>query len=182
MNKQIRIIGGQWRRRWLTVLDLPGLRPTSDRVRETLFNWLGQDLSGQSCLDMFAGTGVLGFEAASRGARHVLMIERHPQALQQLQQHRDMLLANSATHAKIEIINHDALRYANTLAKHSFDIIFLDPPFATDLLAPALEMAHPLLSGSGLVYAESPKPLLNLANWSIVRQGKTRQTDRKSVV
>lgn len=176
MNKRIRIIGGQWRRRWLTVLDLPGLRPTSDRVRETLFNWLGQDLTGQACLDMFAGTGALGFEAASRGASQVVMIERHPKALQQLQQHRDMLMSNADTPLKIEIVNGDALRHANNLAKHSFDIIFLDPPFAADLLLLALQAAHHLLRASGLVYAESPNQLLTLPNWSIVRHGQTRQT------
>lgn len=176
MNKRIRIIGGQWRRRWLTVLDLPGLRPTSDRVRETLFNWLGQDLTGQSCLDMFAGTGALGFEAASRGASQVLMIERHPKAMQQLQQHRDMLMKNTDAPLKIEIINGDALCYAASLPKHSFDIIFLDPPFNAALLLPALQIAHHLLRAAGSVYAESPDELTTSPNWSIVRHGKTRQT------
>ncbi len=120
----IRIIGGDWKRTPLPVLDLDGLRPTPDRVRETLFNWLGQDLEGRRCLDLFAGSGALGFEAASRGAASVVMVERHPRAAQQLRALKDKLAARA-----IEIAEADALRIAAGLAPRSFDVVFVDPPF-----------------------------------------------------
>lgn len=170
MSGRIRIIGGHWRRHWLTVLDLPGLRPTPDRVRETLFNWLGQDLTGQSCLDMFAGTGALGFEAASRGASDVVMIEHNPKAAQQLQQHRKQLAAT-----QVKIINDEAITYTNNLPIHSFDIIFIDPPFRASLLLPALDAARRVLRPSGLVYAESPE-LIDSPEWRVIRHGQTQQT------
>ncbi|WP_133650051.1 16S rRNA (guanine(966)-N(2))-methyltransferase RsmD [Paraburkholderia flava] len=168
----IRIIGGDWKRTPLPVLDLDGLRPTPDRVRETLFNWLGQRLEGQRCLDLFAGSGALGFEAASRGAARVLMVERNARAAAQLRANQAHLSAKT-----IEIAEADALRLAASLAPGSFDVVFLDPPFDGDLLGRALELVVPLLSADGMLYVESGEALdvaqiEALAGWSVVRQGK----------
>ena len=168
----IRIIGGDWKRTPLPVLDLDGLRPTPDRVRETLFNWLGQDLDGQRCLDLFAGSGALGFEAASRGAARVLMVERNARAANQLRANQERLSARM-----IEIAEADGLRLASSLAPGSFDVVFLDPPFDGDLLTRALALAVPLVSEQGFLYVEAGAALeLDgneiLAGWQIVRQGK----------
>ena len=146
----IRIIGGDWKRTPLPVLDLDGLRPTPDRVRETLFNWLGQDLSGQRCLDLFAGSGALGFEAASRGAARVLMVERSGRAAAQIRANQAKLGARN-----IEIAEADALRLVASLAPGSFDVIFLDPAFRRSGVAPrALELAAPLVAPDGAIYVE----------------------------
>ena len=168
----IRIIGGDWKRTPLPVLDLDGLRPTPDRVRETLFNWLGQRLDGLRCLDLFAGSGALGFEAASRGAARVLMVERHGKAAGQLRANQARLAPNT-----IEVAEADALRLAASLAPGSFDVVFLDPPFDSDLLGRALELAAPLVSAEGFLYVEAGDALdvaqtPALAGWTIVRQGK----------
>ncbi|CAB3753376.1 Ribosomal RNA small subunit methyltransferase D [Paraburkholderia solisilvae] len=168
----IRIIGGDWKRTPLPVLDLDGLRPTPDRVRETLFNWLGQRLDGQRCLDLFAGSGALGFEAASRGAARVLMVERHARAAGQLRANQAKLGARA-----IEIAEADALRLAASLAPGSFDVVFLDPPFGENLLDRALELAVPLVAAGGWLYVEAGAALdieeiPALAGWAIVRQGK----------
>jgi 16S rRNA (guanine966-N2)-methyltransferase len=168
----IRIIGGDWKRTPLPVIDLDGLRPTPDRVRETLFNWLGQRLDGQRVFDMFAGSGALGFEAASRGAARVLMVERNGRAAAQLRANQSKLAA-----AAIEVAEADALRLAASLAPGSFDVVFLDPPFGEDLLGRALELAAPLVSADGFLYVESGElldagtnPVLD--GWSVVRHGK----------
>lgn len=169
----IRIIGGLWKRTPLPVLDLDGLRPTPDRVRETLFNWLGQDLGGWRCLDLFAGTGALGFEAASRGAASVVMAERNARAAQQLRAIRDKLDARG-----VEIAEADALRLAAGLAPGTFDVVFLDPPFdAPDTFARALTLAVPLVKPDGFLYVESGEPLdpaahEALAGWKVARGGK----------
>ncbi|WP_345812779.1 16S rRNA (guanine(966)-N(2))-methyltransferase RsmD [Paraburkholderia sp. PREW-6R] len=171
----IRIIGGDWKRTPLPVLDLDGLRPTPDRVRETLFNWLGQRLDGQRCLDLFAGSGALGFEAASRGAARVVMVERNARAASQLRANQERLTART-----IEIVEADGLRLAASLAPGSFDVVFLDPPFAPfgdGLLDKALALAAPLLDADGYLYVESGAALElagneSLAGWEIVRQGK----------
>jgi 16S rRNA (guanine(966)-N(2))-methyltransferase RsmD len=168
----IRIIGGEWKRTPLPVLDLDGLRPTPDRVRETLFNWLGQTLDGQRCLDLFAGSGALGFEAASRGAARVLMVERHARAAAQLRANQARLAARS-----IEIIEADGLRLAASLPPGSFDVVFLDPPFGDGLLGKALTLAVPLVAEHGFLYVEAGEALEleangTLAGWEIVRQGK----------
>jgi 16S rRNA (guanine(966)-N(2))-methyltransferase RsmD len=168
----IRIIGGDWKRTPLPVLDLDGLRPTPDRVRETLFNWLGQRLDGQRCLDLFAGSGALGFEAASRGAARVLMVERNARAASQLRANQERLSART-----IEIAEADGLRLAASLAPGSFDVVFLDPPFGDDLLGKALALAVPLVSADGFLYVEAGEALEldeneTLAGWEIVRQGK----------
>lgn len=151
---QVRIIGGSWKRTPLPVLDLDGLRPTPDRVRETLFNWLGQQLGGLVCLDLFAGTGALGFEAASRGAQRVLMVERDARVAAQLGAIRHKLDAQA-----VEIVQADALRLATGLTPAAFDIVFLDPPFGSDLLARALALALPLVAPGGVIYVESGAPL-----------------------
>jgi 16S rRNA (guanine966-N2)-methyltransferase len=168
----IRIIGGDWKRTPLPVLDLDGLRPTPDRVRETLFNWLGQRLDGQRCLDLFAGSGALGFEAASRGAAKVVMVERNARAAQQLRANQSRLRA-----ATIEIAEADALRLAASLAPGSFDVVFLDPPFGDDILGRAIELAAPLVSEDGFLYVEAgsqiePGETEALAGWTLVRHGK----------
>ncbi|QSN61542.1 16S rRNA (guanine(966)-N(2))-methyltransferase RsmD [Caballeronia sp. M1242] len=169
----IRIIGGNWKRTPLPVLDLEGLRPTPDRVRETLFNWLGQDLDGQRCLDLFAGSGALGFEAASRGASRVLMVERNARAAAQLRANLDRLAARN-----IEVAEADALRLAAGLAPGSFDVIFLDPPFGDQaLLTRALELAAPLAAPDGAIYVECGEPLDPaaidaLSGWTVAREGK----------
>ena len=124
----MRIIGGVWRSRLLTVLDLPGLRPTTDRIRETLFNWLGQDLTGLHCIDLFAGTGALGFEAASRGADAVVLLEKDKKA------HASLLsnfssLQSSPVPSNVEILHRDSLEYLKQQAAHSSNLIFIDPPF-----------------------------------------------------
>lgn len=169
----IRIIGGDWKRTPLPVLDLDGLRPTPDRVRETLFNWLGQQLDGQRCLDLFAGSGALGFEAASRGAARVLMVERSGRAVAQLKANQARLAATN-----IEIAEADALRLAANLPPDSFDIVFLDPPFGDQpMLHRALELATPLVAPGGALYVESGEALdlpatPALGGWTIVREGR----------
>jgi 16S rRNA (guanine(966)-N(2))-methyltransferase RsmD len=168
----VRIIGGDWKRTPLQVLDIEGLRPTPDRVRETLFNWLGQRLDGWRCLDLFAGTGALGFEAASRGAARVLMVERNGKAARQLREIRERLSAQA-----VEVVEADGLKLAAGLPPGSFDLVFLDPPFGESLLPRALESSATLLAEAGYLYVESGEPLEPadapaLAGWRIVRQGK----------
>jgi 16S rRNA (guanine966-N2)-methyltransferase len=146
----VRIIGGQWKRTRLPVADKPDLRPTPDRVRETLFNWLGQDLTGWRCLDAFAGTGVLGFEAASRGAAQVVLLERDRSLAQGLEHLRSRLGADG-----VRVHNADALRWMADCAGAACDLVFLDPPFDAGLVAPALALAPRLLAAGGQVYLES---------------------------
>lgn len=167
MPSYIRIISGQWKRQRLPIIDAPGLRPTADRVRETLFNWLGQELDGLRCLDMFAGAGALGFEAASRGAAYVLALEKNPRIAQQLRSNRERLAAT-----QIEIITTDAIKYADHLPHHSFDVIFLDPPFADNLLLPALQAASRLLSTNGFIYVESATLFTSYPDLIVVRQDR----------
>jgi 16S rRNA (guanine(966)-N(2))-methyltransferase RsmD len=112
----------------LSVLDLPGLRPTTDRIRETLFNWLGQDLTGLRCLDVFSGTGALGFEAASRGADFVALLEKDKKAHANLVRNF-VLLQSSPVGGKVEILHRDGLEYLKQQADHSSNLIFIDPPF-----------------------------------------------------
>jgi 16S rRNA (guanine966-N2)-methyltransferase len=175
MKGRVRIIGGQWKRSRLTVTDTPGLRPTTDRMRETLFNWLGQELTGWRCLDMFAGSGALGFEAGSRGAAYVLMIEQDPRAAQQLRLNQNTICRGSAIQSgEIEIVRANAMTYLARLPEHSFDLIFLDPPFSTSLIFSALHMSRRLLRPGGLAYAEHTGALL-CPGWSTVQHARTRQ-------
>lgn len=163
---RVRIIGGHYRRRLLDFPDSAGLRPTPDRVRETLFNWLGQDLPGWACVDLFAGSGALGFEAASRGAGRVVMIERDRAALDALEKNRGML---GATH--VDILRADALAWlANS--RDTFDLIFVDPPFDSGLAATVLaDLARHLKSG-GQAYVEQATRVIAPAGFIIHRSGR----------
>lgn len=145
---RVRVIGGQYRRRLLDFPDAAGLRPTPDRVRETLFNWLGQDLPGWDCLDLFAGSGALGFEAASRGAARVVMVERDARAAAALAGNRAMLGATA-----VEIQRGDALAWLGA-SRERFDLIFVDPPFDGDLAVRALADIGAHLKPGGRVYVE----------------------------
>ncbi|MBP6220504.1 16S rRNA (guanine(966)-N(2))-methyltransferase RsmD [Limnohabitans sp. Rim47] len=150
-SHEIRIIGGQWRRTRLKVIDKPGLRPTPDRVRETLFNWLGQDLSGWRCVDAFAGTGVLGLEAASRGAAHVLMVEQDAVLVRDLQDNAMRLKASM-----VSVQRGDAVTTLARLPAGSVDLVFIDPPFDGPLFEPALKAAAKAVPAGGWIYLEAP--------------------------
>ena len=169
VNNSVRIIGGACRSRVLHFPDRPGLRPTPDRVRETLFNWLGQRLDGLVCLDAFAGSGALGFEAASRGATRVVMLEQERGAF-------DALLKNAQALALagVEVLRRDARGYLAG-AREKYDLIFLDPPFSGDLLQASLPLAATLLAPDGRIYAESPVPLAPLG-MNVLRQGRAGQS------
>lgn len=150
---KIRIIGGAWRRTQVPVPDVPGLRPTPDRVRETLFNWLGQRLDGWRCVDLFAGTGVLGLEAASRGAVEVVSVERDPRALAALRALRERLGATV-----VRVVPDDAAAAARGLAATrpgGFDLVFLDPPFNAGWPQKVMPDAAQLLAPGGLLYLEA---------------------------
>ena len=150
-NNRVRIIGGQWRSRVLTFPTAIGLRPTGDRVRETLFNWLGQTLHGQCCLDVFSGSGALGFEAASRGAKLVTMMDASAPVYAALEHNRDLLEATNC-----QLLRGDALLNLNKLKTQAakFDVVFIDPPFASDLLEPTLGALPALLNPHARVYVE----------------------------
>mgnify|MGYP006283423633 CR=1 FL=1 len=146
---EVRIVGGQWKRTKLAVLDKPGLRPTPDRVRETLFNWLGQDLTGWRCLDAFAGTGALGLEAASRGAQAVILVEQDAALVAQLHKHAQRLQASA-----LQIVRGDGLNALRQAEPGSCDLIFLDPPSAwpSEALAALGLQCHRHLK-AGMVHA-----------------------------
>ena len=148
---EIRIIGGLWKRTRLKVADKPGLRPTPDRVRETLFNWLGQDLTGWRCMDVFAGTGALGFEAASRGAAEVRMVEQNSALVDQLKQVQIQLQASA-----VQIARGDGVAVLKALNDASLDLVFLDPPFDSALHEAALLAAGRAIGPLGFVYLEAP--------------------------
>jgi 16S rRNA (guanine966-N2)-methyltransferase len=149
---EVRIIGGQWKRTKLPVADRPGLRPTPDRVRETLFNWLGQDLGGWRCLDAFAGTGALGLEAASRGASEVLLVEADAQLVERL---RAMVQRLDAA-ATVKVQRGNGLSVLAGAAPGGWDLVFLDPPFDAGLFDKALAAAAPVVGASGCIYLEAP--------------------------
>ena len=149
---EVRIIGGQWRRTKLPVALKPGLRPTPDRVRETLFNWLGQSLVGWRCADVFAGTGALGLEAASRGAAKVQLCEQDSALATQLQAHLTRLQASHAS-----VLKGDGLSWLKQQTAGSLDVVFLDPPFESHLFEPALMAAAQAVAADGWVYLEAPK-------------------------
>ena len=149
--REVRIIGGQWKRTKLPVRDKPGLRPTPDRVRETLFNWLGQDLAGWRCIDAFAGTGALGFEAASRGAAHVLLVEQDPELVDLLRATQKKLQATA-----VEVRRGNGLSVLAAATPQSADLVFLDPPFDSGLWDKALRGAAAAVSQDGFIYLEAP--------------------------
>ena len=173
----LRIIGGKYRSRLLRVPARPGLRPTPDRVRETLFNWLGQNLSGLACLDLFAGSGALGFEAASRGAARVVMVDKDRAALAELEHSRAALGAE-----QVSIVGGDAEVF---LAKghgrsgprpaECFDVVFLDPPFRQNAVAAVLEKLPPRLQPLARVYVETDAPVDASAPWTELKRAKAGQ-------
>lgn len=148
---EIRIIGGQWKRTRLPVAQRPGLRPTPDRVRETLFNWLGQDLAGWRCLDAFAGTGALGLEAASRGAAAVQLVESDAALVAQLNTLQQRLDAKA-----VRVQRGDGIAALRQAAPASLDLVLIDPPFDGNLFEPALQAAAKAVAASGYVYLEAP--------------------------
>lgn len=167
---RVRIIGGQYRRRLLDFPDSAGLRPTPDRVRETLFNWLGQDLPGWVCLDLFAGSGALGFEAASRGAGRVIMLERERAAHDALEKNRAVLGAS-----QVETLRADALAWlANS--SETFDLIFVDPPFDSGLATTVLADLGRHLKSGGQAYIEQATPVIAPPGLIILRSGRAGRT------
>jgi len=154
LPREVRIIGGAWKRSKLPVGAGEGLRPTPDRVRETLFNWLGQDLSGWRCLDAFAGSGALGFEAASRGADAVVLVERDRHLARALGEVKARLSAD-----QVRIENADAIAWMARCPADSFELVFLDPPFGSPLAGPALDAAARVVVPDGYVYLEAPQGL-----------------------
>ncbi len=170
---KVRIIGGRWRGTRLDVPDLPGLRPSSDRVRETLFNWLMPALPGARVLDLFAGTGALGLEAVSRGAASAVLVERDPALAAALQ--ATVVKLDAGDRVAVERV--DALGWLSAAQGKPFDIVFLDPPFAEGLWARALEALPPMLSEQAWLYVESPPdqaPAMP-AGCALHREGRTRE-------
>ncbi|MCC4115039.1 16S rRNA (guanine(966)-N(2))-methyltransferase RsmD [Aromatoleum toluclasticum] len=166
---RVRIVGGEWRSRLLEVANVPGLRPTPDRVRETLFNWLGQELDGMSCLDLFGGSGILGFEAASRGAERVVIVESDARAFTALRQ-----AATSLQASQVELIRGDALKFAQTTSDR-FDVVFLDPPYNKGWLERLEPLLDRLLKPDGWIYAESEAAVTELAGLSTVKASRAGQ-------
>ncbi|WP_423185457.1 16S rRNA (guanine(966)-N(2))-methyltransferase RsmD [Alishewanella sp. d11] len=166
----VRIISGKWRGKRLPVADALGLRPTTDRVKETLFNWLMHDTAQSTVLDCFAGSGSLGLEALSRYAAHVTLVEKAPALAKQLQQHLQQLTAEHA-----EVINKDCLQFLQQPAKRQYSLVFIDPPFRQNLAQPccqALEQ-HGWLTESALIYLETEKELPLTAiptNWQLLKE------------
>ncbi|MWP48301.1 MULTISPECIES: 16S rRNA (guanine(966)-N(2))-methyltransferase RsmD [unclassified Gilliamella] len=152
MNGSIRIIGGKWRGRKLTVLDKQGLRPTTDRIKETLYNWLMPVIHGSHCLDCFAGSGSLGFEAASRGAKSVTLLEKDKQVAQLLNKNKQLIACDV-----IEIYQTDTLEWLKKTAPKQFDIVFIDPPFHQSLVAKTVSQLEQnnWLKPSAYIYIET---------------------------
>ncbi|WP_114417206.1 16S rRNA (guanine(966)-N(2))-methyltransferase RsmD [Marinospirillum perlucidum] len=170
LQGQVRIIGGDWRGRKLPVPFCEGLRPTSDRVRETLFNWLQFDLPGSRCLDAFAGSGALAAESLSRGASQVLLLEKEPRVAKQL---RELLTELAGDQA--QVLNADTLQYLEQESKEAFDLVFLDPPFTQGLLEPTCRLLEDQgwLAESAKIYLEIEKqaPVQQLPdNWSLLKE------------
>ncbi len=167
VRNSVRIIGGTWRSRVIRFPDASGLRPSPDRVRETLFNWLGQDLTGLACLDLFAGSGALGFEAASRGASSVVMLETAPEAAAALRANASLLDAKSW-----RLAAGDALEFLRSHRAGLFDVVFVDPPFASGLIERVLPLLPGLLAPGARVYVESGEDLAVSEGWQVLRQGR----------
>jgi 16S rRNA (guanine966-N2)-methyltransferase len=163
---EVRIIGGEWRSRRIRFAPRAELRPTPDRVRETLFNWLGQDLTGLTCLDLFAGSGALGFEAASRGASRVVIVERDRAAFAALETNRSALGAR-----QVELVRGDALEFLRG-DRRQYDVIFLDPPFSVDYRDQLVALLPPHMAPEGSLYYESGARAEWPAGWEIRKQGR----------
>ena len=178
---QVRIVGGAFRGRRIRVADAPGLRPTPERTRETLFNWLQGELEGARVLDLFAGSGALAFEALSRGAAYAVLVEKHRGAAVALREAADALDPQRA-----RVVEADALRWLGRAdVPPPFDLVFLDPPFATALAARALDALAegPLLSPDGCVYVEWPADAdapANPAQWTV--RSETRSGDSRAAL
>lgn len=173
---KVRIIAGQWRGRKIEFLDLKSVRPTPDRVRETLFNWLSPSIANARCLDLFAGSGALGFEALSRGAAYAVLVDNNARVCQQLKEQANILKTDH-----VHIVHREATQFIAD-NQDSFDIVFIDPPFNSDLAATLLQTLpnNPTLKSNTAVYVEIPvsrhpqTPNLG-SGWDIVRSGKTSQ-------
>lgn len=166
---RLRIVAGKWRSRLLEIADVPGLRPTSERIRETLFNWLAPTLDGARCLDLFAGTGALGIEALSRGAAETVFVEKSPLAAQTL---RDSIATLDACRAVVH--NVDAFQFLSGTEHESFDLVFLDPPFAADVLEELCRLLDEtsILANNAQVYIEEDRarPAVKLPHgWRVVK-------------
>ncbi len=166
---RVRIVGGAWKRRFVTFHDAPGLRPTPDAVRETLFNWLGQDLTGLACLDLFAGSGVLGFEAASRGAAQVTLVERDPRVFALLRENAAALGAS-----RLELIRADALKFLPR-ASRRYDLLFLDPPYHEGWIERVESRLPDVLAPDARIYAEAEHAVERIGAWETVRRGQAGQ-------
>ncbi len=163
---RVRIIGGAWRSRLVSFPGVEGLRPSPDRVRETLFNWLGQDLSGLTCLDLYAGSGVLGFEALSRGATAVVMVERHPAVAKALRESAESLKATNA-----KIVNADAIEFARR-SDARFDVIFIDPPYNLNAQLAAIASVDSLLRAGCRVYVEGDSGYAPPTGWNFEKRSR----------
>lgn len=170
---KIRIIGGRWRGTRLSVPASPGLRPSSDRARETLFNWLMPVLSGARVVDAFAGTGALGLEAVSRGAASAVLVERDAALAQALR----ATVARLSAQPSVEVVQSDALAWLARQAPASFDLAFVDPPFGAGLWQATLDVLLPALAPDAWVYVESPhdQALALPPHWALHREGRTRE-------
>lgn len=165
-RNQVRIGGGQWRGRTLSFPDVAGLRPTPDRVRETLFNWLAPVVAGSRCLDLFAGSGALGFEAASRGAAEVVLVERDATVVKTLREQQQRFAA-----AQLHIVQADALQYLDGTPR-PFDIVLLDPPFGQGLLEATLAALAPgWLAPTAFIYMEAERAMETAALSALLPDG-----------
>jgi 16S rRNA (guanine966-N2)-methyltransferase len=173
MLNEIRIIGGKFKSKKISVINATGLRPTASRVRETLFNWLMHDIRNSACLDLFAGSGALGIEAYSRYAKNVTFVEKNKACFEALKK-----TINTFEHTGCNLINADAKIFL-TDTKQTFDIIFFDPPFSDPNLYDLIQIivSRKLLNSNGLLYVESPKSLQNnmTDNWHLIKEKKTQQ-------
>ncbi len=165
-QNKVRINAGVWRSRLLKFPDAEGLRPTPERVRQTVFNWLGQDLTGKVCLDLFAGTGCMGFEALSRNAKQLTMVEYSKPVATALKQNQKLLKAENC-----RIINMDAMQFL-AANNQSFDLIFCDPPYQKKWLDELLPILGKHLREHGILYAEAEYPLQSNEDWVVFKHGK----------
>ena len=165
-RNRVRIIAGKWRSRLLRFPPTAQLRPTPDRVRETLFNWLGQRLDGLACLDLFAGSGALGFEALSRGASRAVMVETDRAAAQALRDNAQLLEAEG-----VQVVQRDAMAYLRD-GGEKFDVVFVDAPYASDLAQRAMHKLPPRLNPGARVYVETSQPLELAAPWTALREDR----------
>ena len=165
-SNQVRINAGVWRSRLLKFPDAEGLRPTPERVRQTVFNWLGQDLTGKTCLDLFSGTGAFGFEALSRNAKNVTIVEFSKAAFQALVQNKTMLQAKN-----LQIHHQDALQFLSQNTQ-KFDIVFIDPPYQKGWLDKLLPILKEHLQDSGTIYVEAEFALQDSSIWQVIKHGK----------